>query len=330
MNHFTKDDLLNEIRGFMWALADSLERVYAPNVGWALLGIEREKFPAMKSGGSYTYPFGVMDLELKDIDPSKFLVTDVLLEMYDYGVDGLRRDIAHNWIDFATDTEAFIAGLLNFPLLNESGVKYSLRLTSHVLRLATARWKLDDEEGMSAIGLEVQEPVYCGVLTLNEVALLASMDEKSVRNATNPKLKNHLKTFNRGTRTYVNAQDAREWLAGRRGFKPTVNIDSTAERDLEKVGFFSANDFGSYVRIQREKRNLGIADVAGKLALPDWTQERLAALEEGSFVMDRTMHGKLAQILGIEKKAFLVAGLALHQKLERAALEDYLDDDTDD
>jgi hypothetical protein len=27
MDHFTKDDLLNEIRGFMWALADSLERV---------------------------------------------------------------------------------------------------------------------------------------------------------------------------------------------------------------------------------------------------------------------------------------------------------------
>lgn len=330
MNHFAKDDLLNEIRGFMWALADSLERVYAPNIGWAMLGIDREKFPAMKSGDAYAYPFGVMNLELKDIDPSKFLVTDVLLEMYDYGVEGLRRDITHNWIDFATDTEAFILGLLNFPLLNESGIQYSLRLTSHVLRLATARWKLDDEEGMSAIDLDVPEPMYSGVLTLNEVALLASMDEKSVRNATNPKLKIHLKTFNRGTRTYVNAQDAREWLSGRRGFKPTVNIDSDAERDLEKVGFFSASDFGSYIRKQREKKNLEIADVAEKLALPDWPQERLAALEEGSFVMDRTMYGAFAQILGIEKKALLVAGLALHQRLERAALEYYLDDNTTD
>lgn len=319
MQNISKEDLLNEIRGFMWALASSLGRVYRPDVGWALLGIERDRFPAHIRNAHYS--FTLNDLELKDIDPSKFTVTEVLLEMYDYGVDGLRRTITHNWIDFATDTEAFIIGLMNFPLLYESGIEYRLDLTSHVLRLATARWKLDDEEGMSTCD-NSSEPWYCGILTLGEVALLAGMDEKSVRNATNPKVKNYLRTFNSGSRTYVNAQDAREWLSGRRGFKPTVNIES--ERDLTKVGFFSAMDFGSFIRTKREKKNLDITEVSRKLSLEKWPPEKLAELENGHFFMDRAMLEILADILTLQKKPFLTACLGLHQKIERTAFETYL------
>jgi hypothetical protein len=58
-------------------------------------------------------------------------------------------------------------------------------------------------------------------LTLADVALLANMDERSVRNAANPKLPDPLKTELNDSRTMVPPQEARRWLAGRKGFIPT-------------------------------------------------------------------------------------------------------------
>jgi hypothetical protein len=60
-----------------------------------------------------------------------------------------------------------------------------------------------------------------GYLTLSEVALLANMDERSVRNAANPKLPDPLKTEAMGKRSLVKPEEARRWLAGRKGFIPT-------------------------------------------------------------------------------------------------------------
>jgi hypothetical protein len=66
--------------------------------------------------------------------------------------------------------------------------------SNHVVRMARARWILDEGSGVDMN--EAREWMNYGVLTLRDVALLANMDEKSVRNAANPKLKNYLKIFN--------------------------------------------------------------------------------------------------------------------------------------
>lgn len=127
-----------------------------------------------------------------------------------------------------------------------------ITLSQHVVRVAKARWILD--EGSGADMNEAGEWSRLGALTLSDVALLANMDEKSVRNAANPKHKNYLKTFNHGARTYVDVDDAKAWLQHRRGFKPTVIVDKLAERDLTKTGFFSEQDFSSYLVAQRRKK----------------------------------------------------------------------------
>lgn len=316
MEHYTKDDLLNEIRGYMWALADCLGRVYRQDIGWEILGLNKKDFNVKYDSLSEVAP--------ETIDPRKFHVTRTLLSMYEYGVDGI-WDTNENWEDFATDTLAFIDGLHSFFLLNESGIDYDLRLSTHVTNLATARWKLDSSEGTTDL-LDTDGPYVSGsTLTLGDVALLANMDEKSVRNAANPKNKNHLRTFSRGARTYVAVEDARRWLVERRGFKPTTQVDRTAERDLTKVGFCSATDFGSYLVALRANKGQSISQVVKGISEPDLTAERLKALEKGVFEFDKDIFFWIAKHFGLNKKAFVLATLALHQKIERASFETSLE-----
>jgi len=61
-----------------------------------------------------------------------------------------------------------------------------------------------------------------GFLNLKEVAVLAQMDEKSVRNATQPSAPDRLHTRKAGTRTVVDSKEALRWLKNRRNFEPTT------------------------------------------------------------------------------------------------------------
>ena len=63
-----------------------------------------------------------------------------------------------------------------------------------------------------------------GFLNLNEVAALAQMHQKSVRNATQPTAPDRLHTRKEGARTVVDSPEALLWLKGRRNFKPTELI----------------------------------------------------------------------------------------------------------
>ena len=60
------------------------------------------------------------------------------------------------------------------------------------------------------------------VLSVAEVAALADMDERSVRNAMNPKLPDPLVTEAFGKRSFIAASEARRWLAGRKGYRATL------------------------------------------------------------------------------------------------------------
>jgi hypothetical protein len=315
----TKDQMLASLRYVLWAFADTLHRVYLPGCAWAVLGLDKA---ASAKGKDF-----VWELEPEQIDISKFAITSVMDDLYEYGING-RWDVNNDWVDLATDTEMFLLGLPSFGLLEESGVDRSgwrpgLDVCLHVLRSAVARWMLDEEEGMpdfipSDGGLQV------GFLTLGHVALLANMDEKSVRNAANPKTKDPLKTFSHGSRTYVNTDDAKDWLSRRRGFIPTQYIDRLAERDLAQVGFRSATDIGTYLRTRREKLGKSHADVVATLTDVTLTASSLEALEHGEFVFNLSALSQLGDALGLNKKDFVTAAFHLYQKIERRAFEDGL------
>jgi hypothetical protein len=300
MTPYTKDDLHGEIQNYMCAFADCLERVYFNGAGWGLLGI---------NSGDHQ----------EEIDVKKFYITHRLDELYEYGVNG-RRDVNFDWDPNDEDAVFFLKGLDHFPLMYENTIEPIPRtLSNHVAKMARARWILDEGSGMDMN--EAGEWTRYGVLNLIDVALLANMDEKSVRNAANPKHKNHLKTFNHGARTYVDVGDVRAWLQQRRGFKPTVVVNTAAERDLTATGFFSEQDFGSYLAARREKKGMTLAEVANAMPDQDLTEEKLAALEQAHFVFDQALFVALALFYELDTKAFVLAALALHQKLERERIE---------
>lgn len=66
-----------------------------------------------------------------------------------------------------------------------------------------------------------------GYLTIAEVALLANMDERSVRNAaTKGAGEGRLVTVQVGKRSLVDINAARRWLSGRKAFVPTLDAST--------------------------------------------------------------------------------------------------------
>lgn len=92
-----------------------------------------------------------------------------------------------------------------------------------------ARWKLDVAGNGSDDADDVRfwghmfERIDCDLLSLSEIAILADIQERSVRNYTHSTRAEgeRLKTVKVGGRTYVRPEDAKEWLIRRRRFIPT-------------------------------------------------------------------------------------------------------------
>lgn len=161
-------------------------------------------------------------------------------EMYDYGVTGTPTEglFPEGHIDGVHGhVERFLRGMdtPHMRLYLEETDNTPPRLAMLAVQSAVARMVLDGgwrhtDYGAGEYGVKKGDMNH---LTLAEVALLANMDERSVRNAANPKLADPLKTEPIGKRSLVNPEEARRWLAGRKGFVPTKNCDSGALRPPE-------------------------------------------------------------------------------------------------
>lgn len=91
------------------------------------------------------------------------------------------------------------------------------RFAQKALRICAARLLLDAGQRM----LAENEEANFGLMTFAEVALLADMDEKSVRNAAYANDASRLITTKSGKNVRVSLEEARKWLSGRKGFVPT-------------------------------------------------------------------------------------------------------------
>lgn len=185
-------------------------------------------------------------------------------EMYDYGVDGIPTpvgpDSAGSVVGRHIEVERFLHALNTLPMklyLDGQG-NTPPRLAILAAQCAAARLVLDgadrhtdyatDEFGLGSGDF--------GYLTLAEVALLAEMDERSVRNAANPKLPNPLMTEQVGRRSLVRPEEARRWLANRKGFVPTKTVNGGSEDRLPTYDLELPPAFVEDVR--REAKELDI------------------------------------------------------------------------
>lgn len=142
---------------------------------------------------------------------------------YEYAVNGQLKTSDNNahsddWLDFAS--------FINQARWDEEfhGTDSIAPTLEHIFKLAAIRARLDcDIHGDQAYDAlpEVLLDNATGFLTLPEVAFLARMTEKAVRNATQQSASDRLVTCKQGSRTVVSSKEAMRWLSARRNFVPT-------------------------------------------------------------------------------------------------------------
>lgn len=209
---FTKDELKQELRGFMVGLARSAERVFGAGCGGALLGLPGR---------------GAWDVEPAEAQLDNAWLWQAVLTMYDYGIEGRPHpsfgaggDVGNHY----GEAELFLLGLDSLALFLEEDEVHMPTLAQRTVRTAMARHLLDGGERY----ITRDEDEMAGYLSFAEVALLADMDERSVRNAANPKLPDALVTKTFGRRSMIAIEDARRWLSSRKGFVPTQGTPAEA------------------------------------------------------------------------------------------------------
>lgn len=143
-----------------------------------------------------------------DIDVSRFPIYLMLMSLHRYAFEAVGDG---NEIDYLHELGDFVDGICRAPLMDANP-----KCCQQVRDIAVARWKLDSNEDD---------------LTIRELALLARLDERSVRNAAS---KSEFQTKKFGNQVFIEPDDARAWLSNRRNFQAT-RFNTNESSQLAKV-----------------------------------------------------------------------------------------------
>lgn len=167
--------------------------------------------------------YGCDENELDRVLGGSLRFSAIAERCFDYAVEGqLKSDGIgfedHDWLDFASfinqarwDDELHAANSMSLKL-------------EQVFKLAAVRARLDCDINADAAYdalPEILRNSSQGYLSLKDIAFLAGMTEKAVRNAAQPRVEDRLITRKEGTRTVVDSHEALRWLVGRRNFVAT-------------------------------------------------------------------------------------------------------------
>jgi hypothetical protein len=126
-----------------------------------------------------------------------------------------------------------------------------------VAELANARLVLEGNEGFSYFGGEIHRDddttSRVDALTIHQMALLAGMEEMSIRAAANPKRANPLLTFSEDGRTRIAVNDAKAWLQSKGRYVPVTRRWTGKEIDFSTRRFSSFQDVLAIVMNRRSE-----------------------------------------------------------------------------
>lgn len=314
---FSKSELLDELRLTLFTFAREIGRAYTFAGAFRLLGLE----PPEDEEGPYPDPFVTAQVDpIESVDLASLWITPFASALYDFAFEG-RYDPLLDWSAVCEDLYPFLRSVeAHETVVDSVGMPRLLRL---VLELGVARAVVngDCEEIIPIRPPEREEPDtrFGGFLPLRQVALLAGVDEKTVRNASaNPKAP--LKSKSIGGRAYFAVDDVREWLDKRGQLLPTVMVKPSATRDLKAQPFTSAEDLALFLEDRRA--TVGMAwdatDASGQRRIPElalaWTAST-QPMASPSFDLEAAL--ALADALQLPAGDFVPAVLELFQKIEQ-------------
>ena len=221
---------------------------------------------------------------------------DILSKSYEYGFygvlpNGVNADDIENGIPLKTIME--MLELIGNKGTNQSKIVCYLY---DILDAGLGRQRLD--QGTN--------------LTIINIALLANVDERTVRNAISAK---ELEATKLDNEISIDNKSAINWLSSRKGFNSTKfpNLETTNFDDIKSIP-----EFGAYLKKIRE--NLGI-DISNQRWISEEKgirKEHILGIEQGIFILSIDKCEVLSDFYNIDRSSFLlkVMGLFFKEELE--------------
>ena len=199
----TRDEAILAAENFLVGMAVFAQHIFNFAQAAQLVGFSPEDFEAISR-------FGDRRSIKYRLDPDQYELVRTYSRLADYAWEGI-------WFGNEVSLEEALTEACTIERILESGTPLdpygepcidsgSLATLGKILKAAFARNELDRSDG---------------ALSLEQMAMLANVTDKTIRMAANPKLENHLKTENDGRRTFVYCEDARAWLQRR---SPPLNL----------------------------------------------------------------------------------------------------------
>lgn len=291
---YTKDQVLNEYRVGMQMVADQFQ---------ALVGVEAA------AGIAQMAPEELTELG-PNLSPSAALLgspgAKILEQAYEFSMNGhLTEWLADEIEDHGPRRwKGMFAGLQQLVSSEWGGRRFEKCI--HVMQLADLRTVF--MPGTVTMAFDDAGHVE-GMLSLKEVALLAGVEEKTVRNMGSVNHKQHLKMIKRGTRTFVPVEVANSWLLAR-GYKPTIFENLSADRNLRNYSFYSRADLAAYVRAQRENLGISLEQVSDASHFGEELGALIRALEQSVPLAENAPLTEVAKRLGVSDPEEFVSSVA--------------------
>jgi hypothetical protein len=311
---FAQEELAIEVKEALFVFAYELGRHYSMEGAFRLLGPEPTE-------DEKQWLF-LADSAFERLELAKTGLGQWLPPLYAYAFEArLPKDM--QWDCLREDVAPFVYALQTFAAHYDDNINGKCLSTAKlrlVLELVYARAVLNEDEPSMGdftrpqVNWDEEPSEY--TLTLRQLALLAQVDEKTLRNAASANAKNPLRTISVRNRTFVPIDVARQWLKARGQYLPTIYADGEVASEHPLLRFDSLAELAQYVSARLsicDKQLHDLEPEAQPLAqrlvreqpVPDFETQQVVAL---------------ARSLKLDAAIFANALLAIQQAYRKEAL----------
>jgi hypothetical protein len=290
MGRFTKEQMLNELRTIFLFEADHVLISAGEARAEAFIG-----FPVGPEGEYLNEPPKKVDLELFAS------ITGSFERGYEFAFNRSRlNSFGEHEVQ---DLLVFMEGTPRVGGISSGGETHQFMTPDGFCRMvadaALARWKLEWSEDGSE------------TFTTRELALLANMSEGAVRMAIADKSDNRLRAIPGSKPVAVEFDDAKRWLAGRRGFIPWP--ERAADDRFLTRAIRDAETPKAFGRLIQQVADFKAPDqLSEKLG---WTVDEIRPWFDGSFEFNADRAGHLAKALQLDAPMFVGKALEVSLRL---------------
>ena len=248
---FSLEQLQTDICNILLMEARKHNQLFDHTLNMKAIGLEEVSQIAF-----WDYSLNATELEMSFSDVKNTEFAKALLDNYDFGfhaVTGTRTepmeyDSLHTWFG------AYLMGLNGSPYVAESEnwgnfeLKDAVRRCLYTMEISNARLVLEGDEPFyhfSQSDKKDDDVASEGELTIRQLAMLAGMEEMSLRSHISRKNTPVLEIRKQDRRTIVDAKVGREWLIAKGRYQNVKLGRRTTDLDLSITQFKDINDLRS-------------------------------------------------------------------------------------